>query len=240
MVLGVGVGSDKPWPPTIAVMAKEAGNDMWVMTTYGAFSVVARDPKHTPAGDDRTMVIRSRQKIWLTELRKRAMPDLGPAVHYAGADYQYHCAVTPEALALGMARIALDAGSYRNFKSATASPKFGLKSPKLRGQLVSAYHKIWSTLLDAGDGTSLYDHKWGSGKAGGLHLADADDGTIDMCARLGHYFNGTDGKCIDCGTPQPADSTGKQGGKPSKAEVDAWWAERGGRKAPAKSATVKS
>src|ERR1700733_815342 len=216
MVLGVGVGSDKPWPPTIAVMAKEAGNDMWVMTTYGAFSVVARDPKHTPAGDDRTMVIRSRQKVWLTELRKRAMPELGPAVHYAGADYQWHAAVTPEALALGVARIALDAGSYRNFKSATASPKLGLKTPKLRGQLTTAYHKIWGVLLDAGDGSSCYDFK------GTFQGGKGDGGTIDICARLGHYYTGKNGRsCGDCGTPKPDDSPGAQGDKATKAEVEA-------------------
>jgi hypothetical protein len=169
---------------------------MWIMTTYGAFSIVARDPKRIKPGDDQTMVVRSRRREWLTELRKRAMPELGPSVHYPSADYQWHCAVTPEALALGMARIALSAGAYRNFKSATASPEFGLKSPKPRNSLHDAYTKIWGVLLSAGNGKSGYDYH----KGGGLHLAGADDGTIDICARLGHYYTGKGGTCCgDCG-----------------------------------------
>jgi hypothetical protein len=192
---------------------------MWIMTTYGAFSVVARDPKHTDEGDDRTMVVRARREEWLTELRKRAMPELGPSVHYAGADYQYHAAIAPEDLARGVARIALDAASYRNFKSATLDPAHGLKSPSMRHGLHDAYSKIWSTLLAAGDGTSMYDG----------HQTDA--GTIDVCARLGHYYSLHGGKCSDCGTPRPADVKGSQGPKATAEEVEAWWKSRGGRKA---------
>jgi hypothetical protein len=151
---------------------------VWIMAPYGAFSVVARDPKRIKPGDERTMVVRARRKEWLAELRKRAMPELGPSQHFAGADYQWHAAVTPEDLARGVARIALDAGSYRNFKSATMDPQFGLRSASGRSRLHTAYNRIWSALLDAGDGKS-------------------------RCKTMGHWYATSTGKCVDCGEPDP-------------------------------------
>ena len=167
---------------------------MWIMTTYGAFSVVARDPKHMKPGDEATMVVRARPKVWLTELRKRAMPELGPSQHFPGADYLWHAAVRPEDLARGVARIALDARRYRNFKNATMDPKFGLRTAKLRNSLHNAYTKIWGALLDAGDGRSAYDLKWKTGK----HAAGS------ICQRLGHYDPKHTGTCQDCGEKIPA------------------------------------
>ncbi len=112
---------------------------MWIFTTYGAFSVVRRNPRHMGAGDERTMVVRARRREWITELRARHMPELSDPQHFPQADYQWHAFIRPGDLAQGMAAIA-ESVDYGNYKSA-------IECDSLRG----AAHRVWA------DGTSAYD-----------------------------------------------------------------------------------
>lgn len=193
---------------------------MWVLTTKGAVSIVKFN--HAPEGDPRTMQVRSRRKEWLQPFAELVGREGIELIHSDDKDYQWRFFATPEEVARAVARAALDI-SYSNFKNATDSPQHGLKNPKLRHSLHDAYSKIWSTLLSAGDGTSMYNGSWKSTTSYGA-------GTIDICARLGHWWKGTAGPCDDCGTPNPnAPAAGPEGLKPSKRQVTAWWKAHGGR-----------
>ena len=167
---------------------------MWIFLTKGMVSIVERNPAHLEPGDDKTLVIRSRRKEWLTAFRGLA-PDITPPKHSGGhADYQWRSYGSREAVALGVARAVMDI-DYHNFKGATDSPARGLRTAKLRHSLHDAYNKVWSVMLDAGDHTSVYDGKW---KHGSTWKPDPQ-----RCKTMGHWYATSSGKCVDCGEPDP-------------------------------------
>lgn len=163
---------------------------MWLMLTTGALSIVERNPKTTPEGDTRTMVVRSRRAEWIDAFREKFCPELGETLHLTGKDYQYRAYADPDKLAIAVARAVLSI-DYHNFKSATETAKHGLKDAKLRHSLHSAYSSIWNTLLDAGDGTSVYD--WKSSFKG-----------IEVCRRWGHEWKANAKTCTDCKAKNPS------------------------------------
>ena len=166
---------------------------MWLMLTTGALSIVHRDPKHMDESDTRTLVVRARRTEWLDEFRARWCPELAETVHDETRDYQYRAYVTPDALALAVARVTL-AIDYHNFKGATQSAQHGLPDAKLRNSLHDAYSQCWTTLLNAGDGTSAYDWKNWKAKPVG----------IEACYKWGHWWPVGEEVCRDCGEPNPA------------------------------------
>ena len=163
---------------------------MWLMLPTGALSIVERS--HVEKDDPRDMVVRARRKEWINAFRKYC-PELGPTLHLKNRDYQYRAYVKRDDLAAGVAK-AVMAISYPNFKSATLTPKHGLRSAKLRNSLHTAYNKVWNDLLDAGDGTSVYDFK---------HWKPTLTG-IEACRRWGHWWPKGADKCKDCGEPNPS------------------------------------
>ena len=164
---------------------------MWVMLPDGALSIVQRTK--VDENDDRTLQVRARRVEWLDSFRVYC-PELGENMFADGkADYSWRAYARPEDVARAMARIVLGL-DYTNFKNAAASEQHGLKDPVLRSGLVTAYHKVWDDLLAAGDGTSLYDSKYGSVWPTG----------IEACRRWGHWWPEKSRKCKDCGVPNPS------------------------------------
>ncbi|HEX3958066.1 MAG TPA: hypothetical protein VHZ03_15740 [Trebonia sp.] len=165
---------------------------MWVMLPAGSISIVRRS--HPDKDDERTLQVRARRSEWLETFRGYC-PELGESLFADGkADYSWRAFARPEDVARAMARIVL-AIDYPNFKSAAADPKRGMKNARLRGDLVSAYHKVWDALLAAGDGHSVYDYpaKGGTWATG-----------IEACRRWGHWWPAGHETCKDCGEPNPA------------------------------------
>jgi hypothetical protein len=165
---------------------------MWLMMTTGALSIVQRT--RIAKNDDRTLVVRSRREEWLESFR-RWCPEMGPALHVSNRDYQWRAYAKPDDVALAVARYVLSI-DYGNFKSATSSAEHGLKDPKLRSSLHSAYNKVWNNLLDAGDGTSVYDFK--STGTGSWYTG------IEACRRWGHWWPKGAKVCKDCEEPNPS------------------------------------
>lgn len=202
---------------------------MWVLLTQGAVSIVKFN--HAPEGDPRTMQVRTRREEWLAGFAKY-MDRKPEFIHSTNKDYSWRFFATPEEVSAAVGRAVLDIG-YSNFKNATSSTEFGLADSKLRHGLHAAYSTTWSTLLKAGDGTSLYDVKSTYGGAG----SNFDAGTIDACARLGHWWKTPvpEAKCADCGTPRSAYPRSKASDvvRPSKAQVAAWWKSHPAVKRPA-------
>lgn len=189
---------------------------MWVLMTKGAVSIVQFN--HAPEGDPNTMQVRSRRREWLGAFA--CYMDRNPKlIHSDDKDYQWRFFASPDEVAAAVGRAVLDI-RYSNFKNATSDRKFGLRKADLRHQLHDAYSKIWSTLLSAGDGTSLYDGKWGN-----------DAGTIGICERLGHWWPAKSEACDDCGEPNPNfPDQGPHGVKPTKTEVEQWWKDNPAKK----------
>lgn len=195
---------------------------MWVLLTKGAVSIVQFN--HAPEGDPKTMQVRSRRQEWIKAFAAYMEPADGRKIKFIHSDthdYQWRFFATPEEISAAVGRAVMDI-SYSNFKNATSAPGTGLRNVKFRNDLHHAYHKVWTTLLDAGDGTSMYDHHVTSAPSG--------SGTIDICARLGHWWVQSRA-CQDCKTPRPATwKNGDQLVRPNRAEVAAWWKKNPGKK----------
>lgn len=203
---------------------------MWVLMTKGAVSIVQFN--HAPEGDPKTMQVRSRRKEWISAFARYVDRPV-KLIHSDDKDYQWRFFATPDECATAVGKAVLDI-SYSNFKNATSAPGTGLRSVALRNGLHTAYHKIWNTLLDAGDGTSVYN-----GNSKGWTDKQAGAGTIAICARMGHWYHGGP-KCADCGSKQPASCHTTQGAKATKEEVAAWWAAHPEKKRVAASQSTKS
>lgn len=203
---------------------------MWVLGTKGAVSIVHFN--HAPEGDPKTVQVRSRRKEWLQSFAVYVDRKV-QLIHSDNKDYQWRFFATPDEVADMVARATRDI-TYSNFKNATSSAEHGLKTPKLRWSLHDAYSSIWSTLLNAGDGTSVFNKPFSSGYSKGKA------GTIDICRDMGHWYASGSDKCDDCGMKRPAGHKGAQGGKPTKAQVAAWWKARGGRNAAKATTQVQS
>jgi hypothetical protein len=112
---------------------------MWILTKFGAFMPALRPPATVPDGDLQVVQIRARRKADLAKLRERYMPDtLGPTYRVPKSDYQWRANCTHEALALTVARLALEI-DYVSFKDNAEDE-----------QLHDAYMRVWWALRDLG------------------------------------------------------------------------------------------
>ena len=107
---------------------------MWLITTFGFFSVVR---KSDDLKSD-TLTIRARVREDLEELRKIALPELGPIRDDEGTDYPFRASAPRAAVSAAMARIAQDI-DYANCKDAVAA-----RQGKARAH---RYGEVWGTLL---------------------------------------------------------------------------------------------
>lgn len=105
---------------------------MWLMTSFGFFSIVRK-------GESAELTIRSRTRGDLDRLRAHYLPELGPSLAHAGTDYPWRAVVAPWPLQAAMARIVEDL-DYPNFKDEVA-----LTLGKDRAK---RYGKVWSALYD--------------------------------------------------------------------------------------------
>lgn len=109
---------------------------MWLITTFGFFSVVQkRGTTH--------LTIRSRVRGDLEQLKQRYLPSLGPIQdsHESGkhTDYRYRAAADHEAVALAMAAAVRDIG-YDNFKN-----EVGKRQGYDRAEV---YSSVWGCLYE--------------------------------------------------------------------------------------------
>jgi hypothetical protein len=88
---------------------------MWIMTTFGFFSIVEK-PWDRGKG---TLTVRARVREDLDALRGRYLPELTETTESGTADYRFRAQVPREAFAAAMSRIVGDV-DYDNFKNAVA------------------------------------------------------------------------------------------------------------------------
>lgn len=103
---------------------------MWILTTFGFFSVVQKP-------NDLTLTVRTRVGDDLDGLRSRYLPGLGPTLTHGGSDYPFRAKIGREELAHAMAEIVRDV-TYSNFKDAVAGE---LGHPRS-----DLYHEVWASL----------------------------------------------------------------------------------------------
>ena len=111
---------------------------MWLLTTFGFFSVV-RKPGETG------LTVRARVRTDLEALGKEYLPSLGPITADGGTDYPFRARVAPEALAAAVARMVEEI-DYSNFKD-TVDTRQGRERAHVYGEVWSALRKL--TLGDA-------------------------------------------------------------------------------------------
>lgn len=88
---------------------------MWLVTTFGYFSIVQKNSDKA-AG---TLTIRARVRRDLELLQQRYLPDLGPIDDSSGADYRYRAKAKREDVAKAFAAAILDV-QYSNMKAEIA------------------------------------------------------------------------------------------------------------------------
>lgn len=103
---------------------------MWLMTTFGFYSVVQKD-------GDPLLTVRARCEADLDELRAR-VPALGATDRKSGTDYPVRAKIRRADFALAMSDLAREL-DYSNFKSAVAV--------RHGHQRAHTYGKVWSALL---------------------------------------------------------------------------------------------
>lgn len=103
---------------------------MWLMTTFGFFSIV-RKPGETD------LTVRARIRSDLETLEDQYLPSLGPITAGGGTDYPYRARAAPEAFAAAAARMVEDI-DYPNFKD-TVDTRQGRER-------AHAYGEVWSVL----------------------------------------------------------------------------------------------
>ena len=108
---------------------------MWLITTFGFFSVVQK-PEDVKAG---MLTIRSRVGSDLDKLRTNYLTVLGPTQESAESDYRFRARAPKAAISAAMAEIADDI-DYSNFKNAVAK-----QQGPLRARL---YGRVWEVLYD--------------------------------------------------------------------------------------------
>lgn len=103
---------------------------MWLMTTFGFFSVVQKSGTNH-------LTIRARVGSDLDNLRERYLPSLSVTQVKPGTDYKYRATVSHQDLGNAMAKIVADV-TYHNFKSQVEHTQ-GLPREKV-------YARVWSVL----------------------------------------------------------------------------------------------
>lgn len=105
---------------------------MWLMTTFGFFSVVQ---KH----GTKNLTVRARVQADLDRLRESYLPELTPTRTTPDNDYRYRATVSHADLGAALARIVADI-TYDNFKSE-------VERTQGRSREV-VYHDVWGVLHD--------------------------------------------------------------------------------------------
>lgn len=105
---------------------------MWMLSTIGFFSIV------TEKGDSDRLLVRTRVRADLEELRDRYLPDID-IVEGAGSDYRYRAVVARADFERTAAQLASDI-DYSNFKNAVAQ--------RQGAQRAALYGEVWSTLYE--------------------------------------------------------------------------------------------
>ena len=106
---------------------------MWLMTTFGFFSIVQK-PGDEDAG---TLTVRSRVKADLVALRERYLPDMGAITANAGTDYKFRAKAPRASLAVALLDIVREL-DYSNFKNAVAKSQGHSRA--------HAYGEVWHVL----------------------------------------------------------------------------------------------
>ena len=106
---------------------------MWLMTTFGFFSIVQK-PEDVGGG---LLTIRARVREDLDRLRAVYLPELGPTQESTDSDYRFRARASKEAVAAALTHIAKDI-DYSNFKNAVAKRQGPLRA--------KAYGKVWDVL----------------------------------------------------------------------------------------------
>lgn len=107
---------------------------MWLLTTFGFFSIVQK----TKDRGTEVLTVRARVRADLEKLRDRYLPGLGEIVSSPEHDYAFRALVDRQELAGAIGRILMDI-DYPNFKSAVAQ-----EAGYAREQV---YDDVWEALL---------------------------------------------------------------------------------------------
>lgn len=107
---------------------------MWIITTFGFFSIVEK-PRDRERG---TLTVRSRSRQDLEDLKRTYLPELGDVVESTSADYRFRAQAARRAVVDAIARAVADI-DYDNFKAAVG---------RAQGQARErVYHRVWDELL---------------------------------------------------------------------------------------------
>jgi hypothetical protein len=106
---------------------------MWLITTFGFFSIVEK-PEDRGTGH---LTVRARVREDLEQLKAKHLPELGAISESRHSDYRFRARATREAVARAMAQVAREI-DYDNFKDAVASRQ-GYDRAK-------AYGRVWTEL----------------------------------------------------------------------------------------------
>lgn len=107
---------------------------MWLMTTFGFFSIVDK-----PDDDELMLTVRARVRADLEHLRDHYLPTMSAVEAYTGSDYPYRARVERSELAAAMSRLVLEL-DYANFKDEVFRRQG-------RGR-AHAYGRVWEVLHD--------------------------------------------------------------------------------------------
>lgn len=111
----------------------------WIMTSFGILMPAIRPPKTVPAGDDRTLQIRTRREQELTILRAQYMRrTLGSTIATPNMDYEFRAYCTPEAFGLAMAQLMVEI-DYTKFKPTVKERYHDM-------ELYDTYNSIWAVV----------------------------------------------------------------------------------------------
>jgi hypothetical protein len=108
---------------------------MWLLTTFGCFSVVEK-PEDRETG---FVTVRARVRGDLESLRTKYLSDLGETIATPDRDYAFRARVGKAALAAAVGQIVMDI-DYVNFKSEVANC-MGYAREQI-------YHEVWETLAE--------------------------------------------------------------------------------------------
>lgn len=109
---------------------------MWLMTTYGYFSVTLADPRFEKKGK---LQVRARRADDLFELQERhPRVVMGAVKRTPRADYLYRCSIGRRQLRRLLGELAGEV-DYRNFKDAVK---------RHSAERAHTYMRVWSALLE--------------------------------------------------------------------------------------------
>jgi hypothetical protein len=113
---------------------------MWIFTTLGFFSVV-RDRKSGSMPDSEQMLVRSRDRRHLENLRAKFNLTC-PIRDNEGTDYAYRMSLPKDQWAEILAELASEQ-EYTNFKNEAANHRH-----ETGDEYVRALHDVWSVMLE--------------------------------------------------------------------------------------------